>query len=192
MMPVRSQNSCWARKLSELLIMSAAEWRVRKSRWVQAVLASASIAVSAKASVQAFRGLCMKSGNRGRAILPLVDCNQRRRRSRAERAVGNLRVKLARPATGNGSFATWAFAFRTDAICRHKVSVAFDKNMATLVAMGAFEVADGPGQVSGINVMKPGPASNFSGPLQVLGTGIPRARHLVILMERGDMPGNIR
>ncbi len=70
--------------------------------------------------------------------------------------------------------------------------MAFDQRLAAVVTMCVFQISNQSGEITRVDIAKPRFLSNFRGPEQIAGCGVFRTGHLIVLVEGGHMPGNIR
>jgi len=58
-------------------------------------------------------------------------------------------------------------------------------------AVGVFVLPHPAGEVAGVDVPEPGGLADPSGPKQGVGARVARIGHLVVLVEGGDVPGDV-
>src|SRR5437762_7464874 len=100
----------------------------------------------------------------------------------------NLAVELAAPAAGNGGGTARAAAIGGDAVIANEIAVPGDECVAARRAARVFQIADAAGQIAGVDVPQTVGAADGGGCQQHVGGGVGRVHHLVVGMERGDVP----
>src|SRR5882762_4751910 len=103
----------------------------------------------------------------------------------------NLSVEVSGPAAWKLRRATWTSAIGSKPVVFNQVTVTLDQSLAALCAAGIFPLADFTGEISGVDVAQSRLLADFDGAQQIFGTGVAWAGHLVVAVERGDVPGNI-
>ncbi|MEE9287908.1 MAG: hypothetical protein V3W33_07515, partial [Gammaproteobacteria bacterium] len=78
------------------------------------------------------------------------------------------------------------------AVCRDEEPEAGDKGILAGRAVGVFVFPYPSREVPGIDVAEPDRLADSSGPQQGIRGRIIRVGHLIVLVERGDVPGNVR
>jgi hypothetical protein len=96
------------------------------------------------------------------------------------------------PEARNARSAFRTAAFSRQAILEHKVPSPFNHQSPAAWTPGVFEIAYPAIEISSIHVPQAGIVSDRSRSLQRGSPGVCRTGHFVTLMERGNMPRNIR
>src|SRR2546428_13604447 len=91
------------------------------------------------------------------------------------------------PDAGDGAPAVGAMV-GLQAVCSDRVAVALDEEAAAAGAVRVLEIADPPGEVSRVDELEALLLPDGGRPDQSRHGSVVRVGHLVVLVERGDVP----
>src|SRR5262249_13647248 len=104
---------------------------------------------------------------------------------------GDVARKGRGEAGGDGGGAGRAGACRGDAVVADVVAESRDEDVAARCAARVLEIPDGAGQVPRVDEAQTRLAADPGRGLQHGGRRVPGLCHLVVAVERGDVPGNV-
>src|SRR5437016_418463 len=110
--------------------------------------------------------------------------------SRRLSSVGTTSVDCSPPDSGNRLLAVEAATPPGQPVLEDAVADPADQGRLAARAAGVFVAAHPARQVAGVDVLQAGRLTDARGPEQRLGRGVVRVLHLVVLVERGDVPGD--
>src|SRR5689334_15974144 len=103
----------------------------------------------------------------------------------------NLALERGCPAPRNVRAAARAAALRREPVLANEVAVALNQHLAAVRTPGIFEMSDFTRKISRVDVTESGLPSDRRRPFEGCGRGAFPIRHLIVLMESRDVPGNV-
>src|SRR4026208_1304811 len=114
------------------------------------------------------------------------------RRSRHQPLRSGKRSRFCGPYPGNSGRAGGTTPLARNVDLANEITKPFDQQFVARRAVSVFPAAHSSRKISGVDVTKSGLATDFASANQLFGGRVGVVHHSVILMECGDVPGNVR